>query len=101
MVREEVVDAAGVHVERFAEILHRHRRALDVPAWPTAAPRRIPDDIAVVRSVALPEGEVAYAFLLVFVLAHAGAAAHAPDVDVRGVAVVGEVGDVEVDAAVF
>ena len=36
------VDAAGVDVEPIAQVLHRHRRALDVPAGEALAPRRVP-----------------------------------------------------------
>jgi len=39
VVREEQVDTAGVQVELLAEVRHRHRRALDVPARPARAPR--------------------------------------------------------------
>src|SRR5258706_1057030 len=41
-MREEVIFATGVEIERLAEVFHRHRRALDVPAGISAAPRRIP-----------------------------------------------------------
>ncbi len=39
VVREDQVDAAGVDVERRAEVGHAHRRALDVPARPALADR--------------------------------------------------------------
>ena len=42
VVREDQVDAAGVDVERRAEVLHRHRRALDVPARPAGPDRPSP-----------------------------------------------------------
>src|ERR1700726_4813712 len=37
VVREDVVDAAGVNVEALAQVLHAHGGALDVPAWPPNA----------------------------------------------------------------
>jgi len=42
VVREDQVDRAGVDVERFAEELHRHRGALEVPAGAPFADRRLP-----------------------------------------------------------
>ena len=44
VVREARIDAAAVQVEARAQVLLRHRRALDVPAWPagpTAGHRRL------------------------------------------------------------
>ena len=40
VVREAQVEPATVDVERAAQIAARHRRALDVPAGATIAPRR-------------------------------------------------------------
>src|SRR4051812_24733574 len=42
VVGEAQVDAAAVDVEGAAEVLLRHRRALDVPAGPAASPGRGP-----------------------------------------------------------
>ena len=42
VVRKDEVLAARMDVDRGAEVLLRHRRALDVPARPPASPRRIP-----------------------------------------------------------
>ena len=39
VVREDEIEAAAVHVEAVAQVLARHRRALDVPAGPPVAPR--------------------------------------------------------------
>src|SRR4030095_2782032 len=57
VMREDQVLAAPVQVERRAEIFHGHRRALDVPARPSRAPRTLPRGLARLR--ALPEGEIA------------------------------------------
>ena len=61
VVREAQVDAAAVDVEAAAEVLQRHRRALDVPAGPSRAPRRGPGRRLRLGLLlpALPEGEVA------------------------------------------
>ena len=56
VVREDQVGAAAVQVERRAELLHRHRRALDVPAGPADAERRAPRGLVGERR--LPEHEV-------------------------------------------
>ena len=42
VVREAEVEAAAVDVEGAAEVALAHRRALDVPAGATGAPRRAP-----------------------------------------------------------
>ncbi len=42
VVGEDEVLPAGVQVERLAEVLHAHRRALDVPARPAPSERRLP-----------------------------------------------------------
>src|SRR5213593_2636033 len=41
VVRENVVDGAAMNVERFAKLLHRHRRTLDVPARASQAEWRL------------------------------------------------------------
>ena len=56
VVREAEVVTAPVDVELFAEVVHGHRRALDVPARPARAPRRVPRGFA--RFGGLPQGEV-------------------------------------------
>ena len=61
VVREDQVLAAGMDVEGLAEELRRHRRALDVPAGPAAAPRARPGRLAsllVLGRDRLPEREV-------------------------------------------
>ena len=69
------VDAAGVDVERFAQVLHRHHGALDVPAGTAGAERRFPGGFAVL--LRFPENEVAGVGFVVFVDVDAGAGADA------------------------
>ena len=57
VVGEPEVDAPGVDVEAFAQVLHRHRRALDVPSGEPLAPRRVPLHQPA-RPGGLPQGEV-------------------------------------------
>ena len=57
-MREDVVDAPGVDVELRAEVAHRHRGALEVPAREPVAPsRRRPFQEAALAG-AFPEREV-------------------------------------------
>ena len=56
-MREAEVEPAAVQLERRAQVLVRHRRALDVPAGPAPAPRRLPPRV-LLRLVRLPEREV-------------------------------------------
>ena len=64
MVREAEVEAAAVDLELGAEVLLRHRRALDVPARASGPPGRVPLRVLVCLR-RLPEGEVAGVFLQV------------------------------------
>ncbi len=59
VMREAKVDAAAVDVEPRAQVLARHRGALNVPAWSAAAPRRRPRrGLRLSFFVALPEGKI-------------------------------------------
>src|ERR1700694_4459872 len=58
VVGKDVVGAAGVDVELIAQQRHRHRRALNVPAWEPGAPRARPD-LQPVFAGRLPEREIA------------------------------------------
>ena len=69
VVRENQVKAAGVNVDRRAEVLVDHCRALDMPARTAlAAPRRIPRGFA--RLCRLPDREI---HRVLFLLAYADA----------------------------
>ena len=75
---KDKVFAAGVQVEAGAELLHRHDRALDVPAGTAGADGGIPRGFAGLGS--FPEGEVAGAVFFVFVDVDAGAVGHAGEI---------------------
>src|SRR5512140_192494 len=100
-MRELQVHAAAVDVEGLAEILHRHRRALDMPAGAAASERRVPARL-IVRPDKLPQGEIARVFLLVFVSVDTFAAAGdvAFETDLRQLAVFRERRDAVVDRTV-
>src|SRR5690606_7467083 len=95
VVREAQIHAAAVDVEGVAEILAGHRRALDVPAGTTAAPRRGPRRGArlLLRLPALPEREVAGVTLATGV--RVGGGLHVLDLLAGELSVVGEGTDVE------
>ena len=58
MMREDIVNAAGVYVELLAEVLDRHCRALDVPAGEALTPGAVPLEVSS-RLRPFPQGEVA------------------------------------------
>src|SRR5439155_22901159 len=53
---KDIVDAAGVDVEALTQVLHAHRRALDVPAGAPRPQRRFPRLLAWLAC--LPEDEI-------------------------------------------
>jgi hypothetical protein len=67
VVRKNQVDPAGVKIKILAEIFLDHRRALEVPARATLAPRGGPEILAVFRLAAFPKDEVREAVLFVFI----------------------------------
>src|SRR5689334_25173533 len=101
VMREDEIDAACVNVERLTKILHRHRRAFDMPAGTAATDRSVPRRLALVGWI-FPEREVARVFLLVLVsvdsIARAGDVTR--EVDLRELAVLGKRGDAIVDRIV-
>ena len=101
VVREEVVDAARVQIERFAQILHGHGRAFNVPAGTPASPRRIPAHGAVGILPRLPEREVADVLLVIFVRRAPRAGLLVVEVDVRELAVAGELAHGEIHGSVL
>ena len=99
VVREDVIDAAGVYVELIAEILDGHGGAFNVPAGEALSPGAGPLDRPA-RLGGLPEREVARV-----VLEWVGIDPHRFQqlgfVDVAGqLAVVREAGDLEVNVAI-
>ena len=101
MMRKEIVDAARMQVERLAQILHGHRRTLDVPAGTPPAPRRIPSDRTVRRLPRLPQGKVPDVLLVVLVRRAAEPGLLVVKVDVRELAVARKLPDLEIDRTVF
>ncbi len=98
VVQLAVVDAAGVQVEVLAEQLHRHHRALQVPAGRAPAPRGVPaHDAADAGLLGPPEGEVGLVPAPLDLL-DPGGLALAGDVHQREGAVAGRLGRVEVQA---
>src|ERR1700680_4873009 len=97
VVWKDVVQAAGMDVESIAEQRHRHRRALDVPARETGAPRARPY-LHPVMAGRLPEREVTGMALARIDLAP-GAGQQLVCGVARELAVRGEGGEVEVDGS--
>src|SRR5690242_19711018 len=89
VMRKDEIDAARVNVETLAEILHRHRRALDMPAGTAATDLRIPRGFGLACRF-LPQGEVARVLFLILVGVDAFACAGdvAREVNLRELAVI-------------
>src|SRR5438445_5097755 len=88
MMRKDEIDAAGMNIKSLAQILHRHRRAFNVPARPAMSQAGVPGRL--VRSrCRFPQSEISRVFLFVTVsidaLARAGYVAC--KVDLRELAV--------------
>src|ERR1043165_8692940 len=66
VMREDEIDTAGVNVKRLAKIVHRHRRALDMPARTSASDRRVPRRFSLARRF-FPKREVTRVFFFVLV----------------------------------
>ncbi len=100
VMREHVVDPAGMNIEAGAEILHAHGAAFDVPAGAPFAPGAVPGDIAVLLVPGFPEREVRGALFGVFVLIDSRAGAHLIRLNSPQFAVTGEFADGKVYAPV-
>ncbi len=98
VMREHQVFAAGVQVERGAEILHRHRRALDVPAGTSWPERRLPMRLAGFGR--FPEREIAGLFLVETVGVHTRAIFYMGEVLLRELAVGRKLGHAVVAGAI-
>ena len=79
VVREDEVHAAGVDVERLAQVPHAHGRAFDVPAGPSRPDGGVPGRLAGLG--ALPQREVADVVLAVLVRLDTFADAHAVGIE--------------------
>ena len=97
VVRECQVHAAGVDVERVAEIFHGHGGAFDVPAGAAGADARLPEMLAGLGR--LPQREIARVVFFILVHVHARAGLDAGHVDFAELAVVRKLGDAEIDRA--
>jgi hypothetical protein len=105
VVREDEVNAAGVEVEVFAEVLEDHGGALEVPAGAAFAPRAGPVVIAIFGLAGFPEGEIGEGVFGVFVVVEGGGGLGGAEfefaiLEVGEAAVVFEGGDAEVNGAV-
>jgi len=97
VVRKDVVDRPRVDVESLPQVLHAHRRALDVPPRTPLSPRRRPRRLARLRR--LPQREVLDVLLLVLVVGDAIPAPGLLEIDPGELSVVRERGDAEVHRA--
>ena len=86
VVREDQILAAAVNIDHIAQMLVDHRRALDVPARPAAAPGRFPAGLVV--AAGFPQHEIAGVALVVRHF-HPGAGAHVFQIAAGQLAVVG------------
>src|ERR1700722_7903996 len=84
-MRKDQVDTAGVDVERFAQILHRHRGALYVPARPSRADLALPKYFAFFGR--LPQNEISRVGLVVLIDVNARAGADAGEIVVGELAI--------------
>ena len=73
-MREDQVFSARMQIETFAEFLHRHDGALEMPARTARADRRVPRSLAGFGG--FPESEIAGAVFVIFVDIDAGAVEH-------------------------
>ncbi len=102
VVRKNEIHAPAVDVERVAEMLASHRRALQMPARAAESPWRLPGGAgALILGLGrLPEGKVSYVFLVIVVRRDAGARLDLPRVQPRELAVAREPSDGEIHRAV-
>jgi len=97
VVREDEVGAPAVNVERLAEVLGAHRRALDMPSRPSGSPRALPRGLPGLAR--LPKREV-HRVPLALVDLHARARMHVFQATLGELAVLGKLLDGEVDVPV-
>jgi hypothetical protein len=98
MMRKNQVYAAGVDIQRLAQILNGHHGALDVPSGPAAADGLVPENFAFFRR--FPQGEIARVRFFVLVHVDARARANAAEIVVRQLAVFRKSRNAEVDGTV-
>src|SRR5437773_11088249 len=88
VMRKRKVDAAGVNIERFAEIFHGHGGAFDMPAGAAGADGGFPEMLAGLRRFL--KGEFARAFFVVAVVVDARACRYSGVIGFGERAVMGE-----------
>src|SRR4030067_1731976 len=96
---EDVVYAAAVDIERFAQVLGAHGRAFDVPSRPAGADLGLPERLSLFFR--LPEGKVMASFLLILVYVHPLSRLEFLEADLGKPAVGRELGAAEIGGAVF
>src|SRR5260370_9944645 len=87
VMRENQVKAAGVYVKRFAQVLHGHHGALNVPARTAGPDGALPERLTVLGR--LPQNEIAGVGLVVFIGVNARAYSNTAEIVVRELAVLG------------
>ena len=89
VMRENQVHAAAMNVKGFAQVLHAHGGAFDVPSGASRANLRFPEILALFFR--FPEDEIARVFLVVLVRVDARSRLRAAEVGLAEPAVAGEV----------
>src|SRR6516164_4580040 len=97
-MRENQVFATGMQIEALSQILHRHYRALNVPARATRADGAFPKSLARLRR--FPQSEVAGIVFLILVHVYPGADFDAAEILLGKFAILGKFGDGEIIRAV-
>src|SRR4051812_22692216 len=83
-----------MEIETRSKFLHRHYRALQMPAWASRANRCFPRSLPRLRR--FPQREIARAVLLIFVDIHRRAVFHAGEIFFRELAVLRKLCDPKV-----
>src|SRR6202167_3338278 len=91
VMREDKILASGVQIKTFAQLLHRHNRALQVPAGPSRPDRGIPESLT--RLGCLPERKIARAVFVVLVHIHTSAIQHSAEILLRELPVLRKTSD--------
>ena len=97
VMRKGQVDAAGVNVQRLAQIFHGHRGTFNVPAGAAGAERRFPEMLS--RLGGLPQRKIPRAFFFVAIVVHPRAVLNSAHIDFREFSVAGKFRDAVIDRA--
>src|SRR5258708_3401825 len=68
MMGEDQIASTRVNINCFSQYFHGHRGAFNMPARPSVAEWRFPENITVVRRSELPDREIARIAFVVFVV---------------------------------